>query len=299
MNIMVFGASGFVGRAVSAVLDGPHSVTRVTRTAGDATGKTVQADLTDPRSVLRVLEAAWPDVVINCAGVIDQTQDVGLNTTFTRTILEQIAVTGRTPKRVIVSGSAGEYGVVNATDLPVNEDVPLRATAGYGLSKAQETTFALEYGLTHDIPVVIARIFNPVGPGMHSKFLVSNVLRQLAEFDAGQRDSLEVGRLDARRDYVDIRDVARAVRTLAEAGQTHERVYNVGSGIATTNRELIELLIDNSDVKKRPTLIETSPQPEPLMASQADIIRMRQEFGWSPTYPLEESIKEIIYATRS
>ena len=72
-----------------------------------------------------------------------------------------------------MSGSAGQYGLVDAEHLPVTEDAPLAATSGYGVSKIEEVEFAKDFAAEHDIDVVEARIFNPVGPGMHERFIVN------------------------------------------------------------------------------------------------------------------------------
>ena len=129
---------------------------------------------------------------------------------------------------------------------------------------------------------------------MHPRFLISRIMQQVQEVNAGTRDVIEISRLDSKRDYVYIGDVARALQALTE-GQPKETVYNLGSGVSTSNDQLIELILNNSKLIRRPTITETSLQAEPLVAIQADISRLREEFGWRPLSTIEEAVKEIIH----
>jgi len=102
--------------------------------------------------------------------------------------------------------------------------------------------------------------------------------------------------LDSRRDYIDARDFALAIQALVE-NQPKQDVYNIGSGKSTSNQELIDLLLKYSQLAKRPEIIEAMDRPEPKVAAKADINRIHSELGWSPSIPLEETIKDIVNDT--
>lgn len=292
MKILVLGANGFLGSAVTRALSANHKVIKATRRTSVADGE-VYIDLQDKSTILNVLKSLEPDVIVNCAGVVYSGADVELNQVFTKNLLESVVEDGLKAQRIIISGSAAEYGVVDK--LPVSEDAPKQANAGYGLSKAKEVSFALKFAKEHDLPVVVARIFNPIGLRMHAKFLISGLIRQIKELQAGDRQSLEVSRLDSRRDYIHVDDLAKAIQILVEKDPKHD-VYNVGSGISTTNQELLDMVLNNSKLKTMPVIVETAHEPEPQVASQADITRIKQEFGWKPTHSLPETVKEIVDA---
>jgi len=296
MKILIVGSSGFIGRKVREVLSASHDVYAADRSGTDQ-GDNYFINLEDVASITKVIGAVKPEVIINCAGVVDSTARVELNGVFTKNLLQAAVDSGLVFKRIVISGSAAEYGVVDASNIPVNEDVPLNAQNVYGLSKVKETSFALAYGAEHNLPVVVARIFNPIGGGMHAKFLISRIIDQINEFKQGKRRALEVSRLDAKRDYIDIKDVALGIKALIE-NEPQEAVYNIGSGISTSNQELVDLIIDNSDLVDRPLVEQTSPDKEPLVAIQADISRMEREFGWKPQSTLVETVKEIMNVTR-
>ena len=291
MKVLVFGSDGFIGRNVCKELEENHEVIGASREV--STNKNmVQVDLLDENSVENALNNIRPEVVINCAGVVNSNLETDLNIKFTRNILEKSVQIGGIG-RVIICGSAGEYGRVDPKNIPVNEDVPLNADSGYGLSKINEERLALEYKRKYKIGVVVLRIFNPIGKGMADKFLLMGLMRQVQECQNGERNAIGLSRLDAMRDYISIADVASAFRAIVEGNPSHD-VYNVGTGNSTTNGELLELIIKNSKLEYRPKIFQTSEKPEPLVAGQADITLISDEFGWHPTHKIEDVIREII-----
>lgn len=293
-KILVIGSDGFIGANVQAILSGSFDVYGAVMKGADGK-RTHQIDLLDRRTIARVFLAVQPNIVINNAGIVDKGEKAQLNLVFTTNLLETVAASGLKPERIILSGSAAEYGIVEK--LPVSEDTPVRATSDYGLSKLQETSFALAFASKHSLPVVIGRIFNPIGPNMNPGLMVPKIIEQVREVKQGRRKSIEISRLDSQRDYIHVKDIARAFRALVE-GQPKRTVYNLGSGKSTTNQALVELILDNSKLVDRPAIVQTADIQEPLYASQADITRMHEEFGWLPRYTIQETIKELIDAER-
>lgn len=297
MRGLVIGAKGFIGRGVCEELEEMgHEIVQADRT--DTEGG-MYIDLANPDSIGKVLEKVSPDVIVNCAGIIENSEKAKLNVTFTRNLLEQVVASGITLKRFVMMGSAAEYGYVEPGDLPIKEDHPLNAESLYGLSKIEESKLALSYRDSANIPVVVARLFNPIGKGIAGRLLVPRIIAQIEEFADGARETIEVNRLDASRDYIHVKDASAAIAILASSTETpkHE-VYNVGSGQSTSNAGIIEIILDKMEFERRPEVIETSDTPEPLAATQADISRLSQEFGWSPRFAISQAIEEIIDAKR-
>jgi len=141
--------------------------------------------------------------------------------------------------------------------------------------------------------IVVARIFNPIGVGMAEKFFVSRVKKQIEEYITGERTSLEISRKDSSRDYIAVDDIANAIRVLAENNTKHT-VYNIGSGISMSNGELLQLMVSSSKIEDEPEIVETFADPEPLVASQADITRIQQEFNWKPQHSIAAIVEEIM-----
>jgi GDP-4-dehydro-6-deoxy-D-mannose reductase len=296
VKVLVTGAEGFIGRNVTAAFaEGDDEVFYGARKQPDGVpeGHFSRVDLHDKDSIRAALAEAHPDVIVNCAGIVDPSQDFDNNRAFTENLLEAVETSGQKVGRVIVCSSAGVYGQVEPGELPVSERTPLRATSPYALSKKAEEEIALRLGGQYGIPVTVARIFNPIGPGMGPKFLISNVLSQINEVEAGRRTELEVGRLDSERDYIAVGDVARAIKAIAH-GEPNENVYNVGSGKNTTNSRLVKLIMDSHGISPQPPIRETNPEPDVAVASQADISKISNDLGWKPEVTLEDEIQRVV-----
>jgi|GEM_PF-1401971 len=293
-KVLIIGGSGFLGKSVSRYMSEEPSfeVHQTFRNKNPNGTFNHYVDLEDKASIVEVLNRVQPGVIINCSGVIGQVDDIDVNARLTSNLLESLTAVGYLVKRIIVSGSAAEYGYVLPNEIPVDETVPLRATQGYGLSKVKEENLALELKDKYNLPVVVARIFNPIGPAMGEKFLVSSILRQAAEIRAKQKNNIEVSRLDSYRDYIAVEDVARAFKAIA-TGEPKHSIYNVGSGEATSNQKLVELMMKNAGLDGTYKLTQTSDIVEPLVASEARIDRMMNDFGWAPTVSIEEAVSRI------
>jgi len=288
MRILLFGASGFIGRTVRTNLEIDHEVIPVVRPHSG--GQELEVDLLNLEAIEQLLDHTQPEVVINAAGIVDPKADPMLNIEFTKNILSAAANTH--VNRIIIFGSAGEYGRIEANELPVDEETPLRADSGYGLSKKLEEQLALEYR-ERGFPVIVTRIFNPIGVGMAEKFFVSQIKKQIEEYLRGERTTLELSRKDSTRDYIAVDDIALAIRALIEGSPVHG-VYNIGSGVAMSNGELLQLMVSSSKIEHSPEIVETSTEPEPLVASQADITRIQQEFHWEPKHSIAAIVEEIM-----
>ena len=296
MKVLVIGSNGFIGSQVVLALASKHEVYCAARgLTGDARDYSI--DLEDPRSIKKVLINVKPEVIVNCAGVVDNSEKAQLNPIFTANLIDVILSSGIKLKQLIISGSASEYGVVDAKNIPVSEDVPLYADSGYGLSKLNETKLALEARAKHTLPIVVARIFNPIGLGMHERLLIPRIIKQIQEIKQGSRDEIEISRLDTKRDYISVKDVALAISTIV-GSNPKETVYNIGSGKSTTTRELIDFILRYINLPVKPKIVETLANAEPIVAECADISRIHKEFGWKPLNTVEATVKEIVNATK-
>lgn len=291
MKIFVAGGNGFLGSHVSEYLEQSHEVYRGTR-GGERGG--IALDLLDRSDVERVMADLRPDVIINCAGVVGVNANFDNNREISKNLLEA-AVSARIGlKRFIMCASAGEYGSVPTEDLPVKETQPLAATQPYPVSKVNEERFVREYADENSIDSVIARIFNPIGANMAPRYLIPGILRQINAIRAGEADKIEVGRLDALRDYIDVDDVAEAIGKLAACDAHKFAEYNIGTGIATNNETLVKQLLDFTNMPSTTPIVQICESPETPLACQADITRLTTEFGWAPKRSISETLKGAV-----
>jgi GDP-4-dehydro-6-deoxy-D-mannose reductase len=198
---------------------------------------------------------------------------------------------------VVLAGSAAELGPIAAEDLPVAEDYPCRPADSYGLSKYLASAAGL--AARPPLEALVARIFNPIGPGLPESQAFGRFAARLAEPGAGPV-CLGVGDLEARRDFIDVRDVARALIALACEGKPG-KVYHVGTGQSHRVADGLEHLIRLSG---RRVAVEILPQhPGASLSvtrdSRADIGRIVDETAWRPEIGWQRSLEDLWQEARS
>ncbi len=231
-----------------------------------------------------------PSLVFHLAGQTPPGDPIGFysrNTLATVHLLDALRAV-RKPCRIVLVGSAAELGPVPVEALPVAEDYACRPTDPYGLSKHLATCAGLAAGPPLD--VIIARVFNPIGPGLPTTQALGRFSSELASGSGPIR--LRVGDLGARRDFVDVRDVAKALLGLARLGRPGQ-VYHIGTGRSRRVGDGLDLIIARSG---RDVSIEVDPNstrsPGPS-DSRADIRRVVEQIGWSPETSFEDSIHDL------
>ena len=298
MKILVTGCNGFVGRhATTALRAAGHAVTG-TDIAGPAGGGATHLplDVRDPDSIAHVLAEVRPEAILHLGGIAfvplgwTQPQRVfHVNTIGTLNLLD--AVRQRLPAtRVLVVTSAEVYGG-HPSPAPLAEDAPYRPDNIYGVAKAAADHAALLYGAHHQLDVMVARPANHIGPGQSLDFVSSAFASQLAEIARGAPAVLRVGNLDQRRDFTDVRDVARAYTLLFEKGVSG-RAYNIASGRMVPVREILDLLCEIAQVLPA---IEIDPalfRPTDNRPA-CDTARLRQDTGWQPAIPLRQTLADV------
>jgi len=175
----------------------------------------------------------------------------------------------------------------------VDENTLLLAESHYAKSKVLESSIALSFRESYNLPIVVARIFNPIGVGMHHRFLIPNMIEQIEEIKNKKRKKIEISRLDSSRDYINVTDVSRALILICKK-DANGPVYNIGFGHKTKNKVLLDMLLKEMRISKRPQIKETKKVPEPLYASWANITKIKQDTGWEPKISLQETVKEIV-----
>jgi len=244
MSILVTGATGFVG---SHLLDYLRRATGQTcyglsrRHPEDEStpGHMRYFDMGDSSRVAETVRLLKPSLIFHMAGSFsnDFATDLQNNVLAARHLLDAV-VAAAVPARILLMGSAAEYGDLDPTQSPVAETQPPGPVSVYGWSKAAQSLLAPLYASSYGLDVTVARTFNLLGRGVSEKLFVGNVSKQIDAVLAGERDRISVGRLDAERDYIDIADACALYYAIATRGVAGE-VYNVGSGRPVSMRALL------------------------------------------------------------
>jgi GDP-4-dehydro-6-deoxy-D-mannose reductase len=286
---LVTGGTGFLGPPLGRELVASgFEVTAVGRSSGD---------VTDPQAMRRLVAETRPTHVFHLAGIRDGNLDelLRVNVWGTANVLEAVAAEA-TGARVLVAGSAAEYGETSRE--PVGEDHPLRPVTDYGVAKTAQEFAAAAVAARHGLHITRVRLFNVVGPGEPTSFVASAIAGRIAAIQAGTADPpLRTGDLSTRRDFIDVRDVARALHLAATRGDAGA-VYNVCSGTATPIRKLVEELLAVAGLD---IAVDSTPEPAALNvrghAGSAE--RLRAATGWVPEHPLRDSLADVLAAQRA
>ena len=247
MRILITGIAGFAGSHLAELLLAGQEEVFGTVMPGESTRNTepfesqtrlFTCDIRDADAMRRLMAETRPDEIYHLAAitfipdsVVDPRLTFETNLYGTLNLFEAASVEAP-GARILFVGSADEYGLVRADELPIREGNPLRPTNPYSVSKVSASMLACQYGLTRDLHVVRVRPFNHTGPRQSPRFVCSDFAFQIVEVEKGRREpEIRVGNLKPRRDFSDVRDVVRAYRDILKGGDSCE-VYNISSGVS-------------------------------------------------------------------
>jgi GDP-4-dehydro-6-deoxy-D-mannose reductase len=298
VKALITGGRGFVGTYLQSLCrEAGDDVVSVDRSGPEG------LDITDRAAVEASFTRHRPDVVYHLAALAhvgdswgDPTGVLRVNVEGTAHVLN--AAHAARVGRVIVIGSAEEYGVVDERDLPLREDTPLRPASPYGVSKIAASYLGLQAHLAYGLDVVRVRAFSHTGPGQSAKFLIPALAQRIVTAEREGRDEIRVGNLDPIRDVSDVRDVVRAYRLLAQHGEAGA-VYNVCSGSGASVREMAEHLLAAA---RRPLTLVTDPElvrPVDIPRLVGDSSLLREHTGWKPEYRLSETLANVLDDARN
>jgi GDP-4-dehydro-6-deoxy-D-mannose reductase len=289
VKALVTGAHGFVGPYLTAHLESQGD---------EVVGVDHDMDITDAETVRSRFADELPDVVYHLAAASHVGESwsapasvVRVNSEGTLNVL--LAAVEAGVDRVVLVGSAEEYGNVPPDQLPITEDTPLRPLSPYGASKAAAEMLASYVVRGRDLPVVLVRPFNHLGPGQSERLVASALAQQVARNEVSGEEEIRAGDLSPKRDFSDVRDVVRAYRLLAERGRPGE-AYNVCSGRAVAIGELAETLISLSGRPMKVVLDPDRLRPVEVPILHGDNTKVRDETGWEPAILLEQTLADVL-----
>jgi nucleoside-diphosphate-sugar epimerase len=299
-RLLLFGATGFLGGHVLRQAEAAGvAVVSASRSAPARSPAHHQIDLATagPARIATLITSVAPDAVVNCAGAVAGDPDVlaAANVTATWGLVTAMLSRG-IQTRLVHVGSAAEYGR-SEPGVPVTESAPARPAGVYGVTKLAGTRL-VELGRTAGLDAVVLRVFNPVGAGAPESSLPGRVAAQVRRALADGSD-IQLGPLDAVRDFVDARDVADAVLAAAARPVLRHAVINVGSGCGVPARTLVRGLLTVSHCAA--AVHEDAPgsaRSGQLLWQQADITRAREELGWRPRRDLAAALSDLWEAGR-
>ncbi|WUH98285.1 NAD(P)-dependent oxidoreductase [Spirillospora sp. NBC_00431] len=245
----------------------------------------------DPEDLARLLVRHDVDVVVNATGGWVPTEDEmrSAHVHLVGNLLTAVAGLPRRP-RIVQIGSIHEYGPVPA-GTAIHEETEPGPRTPYARTKAAGSAAVLSATEAGEVDGVVLRAVNVCGPHTTTASFLGGVAAKLRAAGPGERIALTIA--EARRDYIDVRDVAEAVLSAAVrpvAGQA----INIGRGEAVSMRDLVSMLLaaagrgmDAVDVTGAPVESKGGGW------TMADISRARRLLGWRPRRDLRASIQDM------
>lgn len=301
MRVVVTGANGFVGRHLVKEL-ASHGL-NVIGLAGSSDNKqfiqgyceVIEINLLN-RAGLKAISFKQVDQVIHLAGLASVGPSFNkpgeyLNTNAGMQInLFEEAIAQDTRPGFLIISSGSLYDPHDK--LPLTETSSVVPSSPYAVSKLVQEQFAAYYS-NRGFNCVVARPFNHIGPGQSLGFIVPDLVSQVVNGGKDRHKKVLVGNLESKRDYTDVRDIARAYRLLAEKGKPGN-IYNVCSGVAISGNELLEKITKQSGSKvemvKDQALIR--PSDNPIIYGSHK--KLTKDTGWEPKIKLEQTLADVL-----
>jgi len=311
MRVLITGITGFAGSHLADYILSNHSgvdVFGIVRWRSRMDNilqiqdkiELVEADLKDMVSLRAVLADVKPDRIFHLAAQSFvptswkcPAETFAINVIGEINLFESILALNQTPK-IQIAGSSEEYGQVFSNEIPMKETNPLRPLSPYAVSKVAQDLLAFQYHKSYAVRAIRTRGFNHTGPRRGDVFVTSSFAKQIAEIEKKKRPPvIHVGNLEAKRDFTDVRDMARAYWLSLEKGVEGE-VYNIGSGQAYSMQEVLDLLMSLSRSKMEIKVDPARLRPSDVPVLLSDSSKFRALTGWRPMIPFKQTILDLL-----
>ncbi len=304
-RLLITGSQGFVGRAVLERIHSHHNERiELVEFLDPHTGS--RPDIRDQPAVAAAIAAAQADSVLHLAAIAaprqaqnDPSQAWMVNVMGSLHVATAMRL--HTPKaRLIWSGSSEAYGkAFNANTKPIDEQAPLEPMSPYGATKAA-ADIMLRQMAEDGLEAIVFRPFNHTGPGQTADYVVPAFAQQIARIEQGlQEPVLQVGNLEARRDFLDVQDVAEAYLLAAGGPLPPRRCYNVATGHPVSIESILQSLLRQSSADITVAVDPARYFPNKIETASGNPSALQQDLNWSASIALEETLQSVLEAQRA
>ncbi|MFC1753753.1 GDP-mannose 4,6-dehydratase [Thermoproteota archaeon] len=310
MKVLITGIAGFVGSHLAEFLLEKKNIevfgidrwlSRLDNISHIANKiKLSECDLTDPFSTHSEIEKIKPQLIFHLAAQsYVPTSWSAPHDTLTTNIIGQLNIFESVRKlklktKIQIACSSEEYGKVLKNEVPIKESNPLRPLSPYGVSKIGQDMLGYQYFKSHGMFIVRTRGFNHTGPRRGENFVCSNFAKQIALIEKGKKSPMiEVGNLNAIRDFTDVRDMVNAYWLSLQKGNPGE-AYNICSGKGVTIKQILNMLLDLSPKK---VTVKTDPKrmrPSDVEILLGDSSKFRKQTQWKPLFSLKDTLRDLL-----
>ena len=273
-------------------------------------------DLTDSTNIVRVIQKVQPDEIYNLGAqshvkvsfeMPEYTADVDAMGTLR--ILEAVRLLGMEDRVRIYQASTSElYGLVQET--PQRETTPFYPRSPYGVAKLYGYWITKNYREAYGMYACTGILFNHESPRRGETFVTRKITRGLSKIHSGQQEIIELGNLNAKRDWGHARDFVEAMWLMLQQDQPED--YVIATGIQYSVREFVEKAapyfgmnivwegegIDEIGIDKNTgkTIIQVNPKyfrPAEVETLLGDATKAKEKLGWEPKISFDQLVKDM------
>ncbi|MBU0599276.1 GDP-mannose 4,6-dehydratase [bacterium] len=259
-----------------------------------------EVDITNYREVTGLISSILPEKIFHLAAItfgptVKKNPRFAMEVNFfgTKNILDA-ALEAKINPLIHVATSSAEYGLVYEEENPVTEKNVLRPMDFYGVTKIAQDMVAYQYFKTYQLQIIRTRSFNQTGPGERKDFVCSDFAYQIALIERGKQEPvIKVGNLEAKRDFIDVRDVVKAYYLIMEKGERGE-VYNVCSHKAYAIKEVLDILLKMSRCEIEVKVEKERFRPSDVPIQVGSYEKLKSQTGWKPTITFEKTLRDLL-----
>jgi UDP-glucose 4-epimerase len=171
---------------------------------------------------------------------------------------------------------------------PIDEQHPIQAFNPYSQTKIICESLCEGYNRDFKVPITIFRPFNIYGSGQNPDFLIPSIINQAKKGKIVIKDDRP------KRDYIHVEDIVNAVVTAIEKQNNSINIYNLGTGISHSVKEIVEIVqgLSNTKIEYQCT---HETRANDIMDTIADISKTKKELCWEPRINITEELKKMFF----
>jgi GDP-4-dehydro-6-deoxy-D-mannose reductase len=313
VKVLILGITGFAGRAALNMfssqglkdISGTYRHSTANRGISKLNGEPslYECDINEAVSIENVLNEIKPDIIFHFCSYVsvfsslkNPTSTYQTNVIGTINLLEAVKKVVPLAK-VLLPGSAEQYGFVSEKKMPIKETYSLNPANPYAVSKKHQEEIGLYYYKQFGLNLYFTRTFHCTGPYQPIGFVCSDIAKQIVGVERDVSSSIKIGNLDAKRDFTDIRDVVAAYWQIINDGVPGQ-IYNVCVGKSISIQNILDKLIGFSG-KNIQTTIDQSKLRKSDVPDFIGCNTKLKKIGWTPKYTIEQSLEDLLNRTRA
>jgi GDP-4-dehydro-6-deoxy-D-mannose reductase len=307
LKVLISGATGFVGHHLIDFLSSPgHEIYGTSfpdkpEESDPHRGENISyLDIRSEQEVFETIKRTQPDWIFHLAAISNvrhswEKKKETLETNLMGTSHLFDGVRQFFPQaRILFVSSSDVYGILEPTEKALKEEDSFHVVNPYAFTKVSGEILSKFYAEIENLDIVIVRSFPHTGPGQSPDFVCSDWALQIARIEKRlAKPVIEVGNLNGKRDFTDVRDVVKAYALLMEKGRRGE-VYNVCSGKAVPLREILDLLLSFSSQKIEVQVDSKKLRKADIPLLLGDNQKVKKETSWEPEISLKQSLHDLL-----